>query len=70
MLVTVLAASEIATKIKEEAQVVAERAENIVAIISVDQKEAESKLKAAKPALDAAEAALLVLYNIPLLICA
>lgn len=56
-----MAASEIANKIKEEATIVKERAENLVAIISVDQKEAESKLLAAKPALDAAEAALLVI---------
>lgn len=60
MLSSVVAASEIAKKIKEEAEVVASRAENLVAIISVDQKEAEQKLIAAKPALDAAEAALQV----------
>ncbi|XP_076264862.1 dynein heavy chain 8, axonemal kl-3 [Rhynchophorus ferrugineus] len=57
----VLAASEIANKIKEEATIVKERAENLVAIISVDQQEAEGKLLAAKPALDAAEAALLTI---------
>ncbi|XP_030752815.1 dynein heavy chain 8, axonemal [Sitophilus oryzae] len=57
----VLAASEIANKIKEEATVVKERAENLVELISVDQKEAEQKLLAAKPALDAAEAALLTI---------
>ncbi|CAG9764101.1 unnamed protein product [Ceutorhynchus assimilis] len=57
----VLAASEIATKIKEEATIVKERAEHLVTIISVDQKEAEAKLLAAKPALDAAEAALLTI---------
>ena len=56
-----LAASEIASKIKEEATIVKERAEALVGVISVDQKEAESKLLAAKPALDAAEAALLVI---------
>nr|XP_023019976.1 dynein heavy chain 8, axonemal [Leptinotarsa decemlineata] len=57
----VLAASEVANKIKEEALVVKERAENLVGIISVDQKEAEGKLMAAKPALDAAEQALLTI---------
>lgn len=57
----VLSASEIANKIKEEALTVKNRAENLVNIISVDQREAEGKLLAAKPALDAAEAALLVL---------
>lgn len=56
----VLAASEVANKIKEEATVVKDKAENLVALISVDQKEAEGKLLAAKPALDAAEQALLV----------
>lgn len=55
-----MAASEVANKIKEEATIVKERAENLVALISVDQKEAEGKLEAAKPALDAAEAALQV----------
>ncbi|CAG9816206.1 unnamed protein product [Phaedon cochleariae] len=57
----VMAASEVANKIKEEALVVKERAENLVALISVDQKEAEGKLLAAKPALDAAEQALLTI---------
>lgn len=56
-----MTASEIANKIKEEATIVKERAETLVAMISVDQKEAESKLLAAKPALDAAEAALQVI---------
>lgn len=55
-----MAASEIANKIKEEATIVKEKAEVLVELISVDQKEAEGKLLAAKPALDAAEAALLV----------
>lgn len=55
-----LAASKVANQIKEEATIVKERAENLVSIISVDQKEAEAKLLAAKPALDAAEAALQV----------
>uniref|UniRef100_A0A6P7GBN3 Dynein heavy chain 8, axonemal-like n=1 Tax=Diabrotica virgifera virgifera TaxID=50390 RepID=A0A6P7GBN3_DIAVI len=57
----VMEASEVANKIKEEALVVKDRAENLVGLISVDQKEAESKLMAAKPALDAAEAALLTI---------
>lgn len=56
-----MAATEISTKIKEEATIVKEKAENIVVMISVDQKEAEGKLLAAKPALDAAEAALQVI---------
>lgn len=60
MLQEVMAASEIANTIKEEATIVKERAETLVAIISVDQREAEGKLLAAKPALDAAEAALQV----------
>lgn len=63
VLAEVLAASTIANKIKEEATVVKERAENLVSLISVDQKEAEGKLLAAKPALDAAEAALQVRPN-------
>ncbi|XP_072395911.1 dynein axonemal heavy chain 8 [Diabrotica undecimpunctata] len=61
VLVDVMEASEVANKIKEEALTVKDRAENLVALISVDQKEAESKLMAAKPALDAAEAALLTI---------
>ena len=61
VLQVVLESSEVANRIKEEASVVKERAENLVAVISVDQKEAESKLMAAKPALDAAEAALLTI---------
>lgn len=60
MLNEVLSASEIANKIKEEATAVKEKAENLVAIISVDQKEAEGKLMAAQPALEEAERALLV----------
>lgn len=60
----VLAASEITNKIKEEATIVKDKAEGLVAIISVDQQEAEKKLLAAKPALDAAEAALLVIIII------
>lgn len=63
VLAEVLAASTIANKIKEEATVVKERAENLVSLISVDQKEAEGKLLAAKPALDAAESALQVRPN-------
>lgn len=57
-----MSASEVANKIKEEATIVKEKAESLVASISVDQKEAESKLLAAKPALDAAEAALQVKF--------
>lgn len=60
VLATVMVASEIANKIKVEAEIVAERAESLVVSISADQKVAEGKLLAAKPALDAAEAALLV----------
>lgn len=60
MLVEVLATSEIANKVKEEATIFKEKAENLVALISVDQQEAESKLQAAQPALDAAEQALQV----------
>lgn len=61
----VLVASEVAQKIKEEATAVKEKAEHLVSIISVDQKEAEGKLLAAQPALEEAERALLVtiLYN-------
>ncbi|CAG9855812.1 unnamed protein product [Phyllotreta striolata] len=58
VLTSVLQASEMANKIKEEALIVKERAETLVAQISIDQKEAEAKLLDAKPALDAAEAAL------------
>ncbi|KAJ8938536.1 hypothetical protein NQ318_016906 [Aromia moschata] len=57
----VVAATEIATKIKEEATVVKDKAEVLVAAISVDQKVAEKKLLAAKPALEAAEQALLTI---------
>lgn len=59
-----MAATEMATKIKEEATIVKERAETLVGLISIDQQEAECKLMAAKPALDAAEAALQVRKNI------
>lgn len=58
-----MSASEVANKIKEEATIVKEKAESLVAIISVDQQEAEKKLLAAKPALDAAEAALQVCFE-------
>lgn len=61
MLKGVLSASEAANKVKEEATVVKERAENLVGLISVDQKEAEGKLLAAQPALEEAERALLVI---------
>ncbi|KAK9893078.1 hypothetical protein WA026_023570 [Henosepilachna vigintioctopunctata] len=61
VLVGVLAASEVANKIKEDAAVVKDKAETLVAAISEDSKEAEEKLIAAKPALDAAEAALLTI---------
>lgn len=61
VLAVVIASSEVANKIKEEAMSVKERAETLVKVISKDQKEAEKKLKAAKPALDAAEAALLTI---------
>lgn len=61
-----MAATEMATKIKEEATIVKERAETLVGLISIDQQEAEKKLMAAKPALDAAEAALQVRGNIHL----
>ncbi|XP_022920277.2 dynein axonemal heavy chain 8 [Onthophagus taurus] len=61
VLQVVLRASEVANKIKEEATIVASRAEKLVGEISVDQKEAEGKLSAAQPALDAAEAALLTI---------
>lgn len=57
-----MVASENANAVKEEANIVKERAVNLVDIITADQKEAEGKLSAAKPALDAAEAALLVCY--------
>lgn len=40
---------------------VKEKAENLVTLISIDQAEAAGKLEAAKPALDAAEAALLTI---------
>lgn len=60
VLLIVISASEVANKIKAEAEIVAERAETLVESISIDQKVAEKKLMAAKPALDAAEAALLV----------
>lgn len=59
----VMAASETANKIKEEATFVKDKAEKLVEIISADQQEAEKKLLAAKPALDAAEAALLVIFQ-------
>lgn len=55
-------ATENANVIKEEASIVADRAEKIVVIITVDQKVAEKKLLAARPALNAAEAALQVIY--------
>lgn len=59
-----MSATENANQIKEEASIVADRAENIVVIITADQKSAEKKLQAAKPALESAEAALLVNYII------
>ncbi|XP_045464438.1 dynein axonemal heavy chain 8-like isoform X2 [Harmonia axyridis] len=57
----VLAASQIANKIKEDAAVVKDKAETLVIAISADQEEAEQKLLMAKPALEAAEAALLTI---------
>nr|CAI5817756.1 unnamed protein product [Callosobruchus analis] len=50
-----------ANEVKGEAEIVKNRAENLVALITVDKAEAESKLLAAKPALDAAEQALLTI---------
>lgn len=67
VLLNVMAASEVANKIKAEAEIVAERAENLVESISADQKVAEKKLLAAKPALEAAEAALLVISLLKLM---
>ncbi|KAB0796033.1 hypothetical protein PPYR_10094 [Photinus pyralis] len=58
VLAVVEKASAIANKIKEEALIVKERAEVLVKKIGKDQKNAEKKLIAAKPALEAAETAL------------
>ncbi|KAB0798200.1 hypothetical protein PPYR_09193 [Photinus pyralis] len=58
VLVVVEAASAVANKIKEEALVVKVRAESLVEKIGKDQKNAEKKLRAAQPALEAAESAL------------
>ncbi|KAK4886462.1 hypothetical protein RN001_002733 [Aquatica leii] len=58
VLAVVEAASAIANKIKGEALIVKDKAETLVAIICKDQEEAEGKLIAAKPALEAAETAL------------
>ncbi|KAK5645861.1 hypothetical protein RI129_004325 [Pyrocoelia pectoralis] len=58
VLVVVEAASAIANKIKEEALIVKVRAETLVEKIGIDQKNAEKKLIAAQPALEAAETAL------------
>lgn len=60
MLAVVVTATNIATKIKEEATIVATQAEKLVKEIGKDQKEAEKKLILAKPALEAAESALQV----------
>lgn len=49
-----------AEKVKTEVQVVKERAEALVAVIAKETAIAEGKLEAAKPALEAAEAALQV----------
>ena len=49
-----------ANQVKEEALIVKEKSEGLLNQISFDQKEAEIQLLEAKPALDAAEAALLV----------
>lgn len=60
MLAVVVSASTVANKIKEEATIVASQAEKLVKEIGKDQKSAEKKLLSAKPALEAAEAALQV----------
>lgn len=57
----VLAATAVATRIKEEASITKEKAEALVAKISEATAQAEASLEAARPALEAAEAALRVL---------
>ncbi len=48
----------VAQKVKEQVQVVKDRAESLVEAIGKDKKIAEQRLEAARPALEEAEAAL------------
>lgn len=55
-----MVAKEKANVVKEEANAVKDTAEQLVTLITANKKIAEKKLAVAKPALDEAEAALLV----------
>ncbi|KAL0274316.1 UNVERIFIED_CONTAM: hypothetical protein PYX00_006769 [Menopon gallinae] len=61
VLVEVTKSQKAAEKVKAEVQVVKERAEQLVTVIAKDTAVAEGKLEAARPALEAAEAALLTI---------
>ncbi|XP_049799902.1 dynein axonemal heavy chain 8-like [Schistocerca nitens] len=61
VLVVVTASAEAAEVVKAEVQVVKDRAQALVDVIAVDKAEADKKLVAAMPALEAAEAALLTI---------
>lgn len=58
MLAEVKISAEIATAIKNEVQIVKDKAQKIVQEIQKEKAVAEVKLKAAEPALEEAEAAL------------
>lgn len=58
MLAEVKISAEIATAVKNEVQIVKDKAQKIVSEIQKEKAVAEVKLKAAEPALEEAEAAL------------
>lgn len=58
MLAEVKISAEIATAVKNEVQIVKDKAQKIVQEIQAEKAVAEVKLKAAEPALEEAEAAL------------
>lgn len=55
--------AEATMEVKAKAEEVAEKAQELVHMISLDKKVAEEKLAQAQPALEAAEAALQVLLD-------
>lgn len=62
MLAEVKISAEIATAVKNEVQIVKDKAQKIVQEIQKEKAVAEVKLKAAEPALEEAEAALNVRF--------
>lgn len=69
MLAEVKISAEIATAVKNEVQIVKDKAQKIVQEIQKEKAVAEVKLKAAEPALEEAEAALNVRFVRNVFVC-